>query len=72
MTVASCASRWQEFEQLSNSVDVRGSLVPDALPAAACLDWGAVILTAGRDFLRFPGMRVHLLASIAIVDHMVV
>lgn len=64
-------SRWQEFIQLSRSVDVRGSLVPDALLAATCLDWGAAILTADRDFLRFPGVRVHLLTSIGIVDHTV-
>lgn len=65
-------SRWQEFEQLSNSVDVRGSLVPNALLAATCLDWDAVFLTADRDFLRFPGIRVHLLTSIGIIDHTVV
>ena len=65
-------SRWQEFKQLSNSVDIRGSLVPDALLAATCLDWDAVFLTADRDFLRFPGLRVHLLTSIGIIDHAVV
>ena len=62
-------SRWQEFEHLSSSVDVHGSLVPDALLAATCLDWDAVIMTANRDFLRFPGIRVHLLTSIGIIDH---
>ena len=62
-------SRWQKFKQLSNSVDIRGSLVPDALLAATCLDWDAVILTADRDFLRFPGIRVYLLTSIGIIDH---
>ena len=65
-------SRWQEFEHLSSSVDVRRSLVPDALLAATCLDWNAVFLTADRDFLRFPGLRVHLLTSIGLVDHTVV
>ena len=65
-------SRWQEFKQLSKSMDIRGSLVPDALLATTCLDWNAVFLTADRDFLRFPGLRVHLLTSIGIVDHTVV
>jgi len=65
-------SRWQGFQQLSNSVDARGPLVPDALLAATCLDWDAVFLTADRDFLRFPGIRVHLLTSIGIIDHTVV
>jgi len=31
-----------------------------------------VFLTADRDFLRFPGIRVHLLTSIGIIDHTVV
>ncbi len=65
-------SRWQEFEKLSHLVDIRGPLVPDALLAATCLDWDAVFLTADRDLLRFPGIRVHLLTSIGIVDHTVV
>ena len=64
-------SRWQEFVQLSGTADIRGPLVPDALLAATCLDWGAAIVTADRDFLRFPGLRVHLLTSIGIVDHTV-
>ena len=64
-------SRWQEFARLSHSGDVRGPLVPDALLAATCLDWGAAIVTADRDLLRFPGLRVHLLTSIGIVDHTV-
>ena len=64
-------SRWQEFARLSHSGDVRGPLVPDALLAGTCLDWGAAILTGDRDFLRFPGVRVHLLTSIGIVDHTV-
>lgn len=64
-------SRWLEFVRLSGSEDIRGPLVPDALLAATCLDWGAALVTADRDFLRFPGLRVHLLTSIGIVDHTV-
>lgn len=64
-------SRWHEFVRLCNFGDIHGPLVPDALLAATCLDWGAAIVTADRDFLRFPGVRVHLLTSIGIIDHTV-
>jgi toxin-antitoxin system PIN domain toxin len=64
-------SRWSEFVRLGDSGDIRGPLIPDALLAATCLDWGAAIVTADRDFLTFPGVRVHLLTSIGIIDHTV-
>ena len=37
-------SRWQEFKQLSNSVDIRGSLVPNALLAAYLIEHRACAL----------------------------
>ncbi|MDP4803562.1 MAG: hypothetical protein NWR45_01250, partial [Candidatus Nanopelagicales bacterium] len=64
-------SRWRTYRGLNERVDVRGSLVPDALLAATSLDFGAAILTADRDFLRFPGVRVYLMTSIGIIDHTV-
>lgn len=64
-------TRWRSLRSLSERVEIRGPLVPDALLAATCLDFGASILTADRDFLRFPGIRVHLLTSVGIVDHTV-
>lgn len=64
-------TRWQSLQFLSERVEIRGPLVPDALLAATCLDFGASILTADRDFLRFPGIRVHLMTSVGIVDHTV-
>jgi toxin-antitoxin system PIN domain toxin len=64
-------SRWRTYRELNERVDVRGSLVPDALLAATSLDFGAAVLTADRDFLRFPGVRVHLMTSIGIIDHTV-
>ena len=64
-------TRWQSLQSLSARVEMRGPLVPDALLAATSLDFGASVLTADRDFLRFPGVRVHLMTSIGIVDHTV-
>ena len=64
-------TRWQSLQSLSERVEIRGPLVPDALLAATSLDFGAGVLTADRDFLRFPGVRVHLMTSVGIVDHTV-
>jgi len=61
-------SRWAGFRELTTLVDIRGNLVPDALLAATCIDFGASILTADRDFLTFPGLRVHLITSAGVVD----
>lgn len=66
------ASRWSVFRNVTNRVDARGTLIPDALLAATCHDFGAAILTADRDFLRFPGLQVQLLTSIGVIDHTVV
>lgn len=64
-------TRWRSLQSLSERVDMRGPLVPDALLAATSLDFGASVLTADRDFLRFPGVRVHLMTSAGIADHTV-
>jgi len=64
-------TRWQSLQSLSERVEIRGPLVPDALLAATCLDFGASVLTADRNFLRFPGVRVHLMTSAGIVDYTV-
>lgn len=66
------ASRWNVFRDVTNRVDARGSLIPDALLAATCHDFGAAILTADRDFLGFPGLQVQLMTSIGVIDHTVV
>lgn len=65
------ASRWSVFRDVTNRVDTRGPLIPDALLAATCHDFDAAILTADRDFLRFSGLHVQLMTSIGIVDHTV-
>ena len=65
------ASRWMSFQHLIELSDISGPLVPDALIAATGLDFGASVLTADRDFLRFPGLRVQLMTPIGVVDHTV-
>lgn len=65
------ARRWEVFRNLSELVDISGPLAPDALIAATGLDVNASILTADKDFLRFPGLRVQLMTPIGIVDHTV-
>lgn len=65
------ASRWPIFRDMVETGDVRGKLVPDALLAATCRDLGAGILTADRDFLRFQGLRVHMITPRGLIDHTV-
>jgi uncharacterized protein len=65
------SSRWQIFREMIEPGDIRGPLVPDALLAATCQDCDAGILTADRDFLRFPGLRVHLMTSMGVISHSV-
>lgn len=65
------SSRWPVFEDLIRAGDLRGTSVPDGLIAATCLDLDAGLLTADRDFLRFSGLRVHLLTPMGVVDHTV-
>lgn len=64
-------SRWSVFRELGAEVDISGPLVPDALLAATSIDFGAPLVTADRDFLKFPGLRVHLMTTAGMVDHTV-
>lgn len=59
------------FRTFIEQLDSSGPLVRDALLAATSADFGAAVLTADRDFLRFPGLRVHLMTSVGTVDHTV-
>jgi toxin-antitoxin system PIN domain toxin len=63
--------RWSIFRELIEGGRFVGRLVPDALLVATCVDYGASILTADRDFLNFPGLLVHLMTPAGIVDHVV-
>jgi toxin-antitoxin system PIN domain toxin len=48
---------WAIFDQLCRAASVRGNLVPDAYLAALAIETGAELVTADRDFSRFPGLR---------------
>lgn len=45
------------FEELCAAADARGDLVTDAYLAALAVETGAVLVSADRDFGRFPGLR---------------
>lgn len=51
---------WQIFSRLCVEADVRGALVPDAYLAALAIEHGCEIVTADRDFERFPALRWQL------------
>lgn len=48
---------WDVFANLCKQVGAKGNLIPDAYLAALAIDSGSEIVTADRDFSRFPGLR---------------
>jgi hypothetical protein len=57
---------WSIFQRLCRSVGAKGNLVADAFHAALAIESGAEMITADRDFSRFPGLRWrHPLDSLA-------
>jgi uncharacterized protein len=48
---------WPIFDELCRKAEVRGKLVPDAHLAAIAIENGCELITADRDFRRFPGLR---------------
>jgi uncharacterized protein len=51
------AKFWGIFSNLCRQVDAGGELVPDAYLAALAIEHGCEVITADRDFRRFPGLR---------------
>lgn len=45
------------FEDLCRGADAHGDLVTDAYLAALAIETGAELVSADRDFARFPGLR---------------
>jgi len=45
------------FEDLCEAGDARGDLVTDAYLAGLAIETGAELVSADRDFPRFPGLR---------------
>ncbi|MCK6685837.1 MAG: PIN domain-containing protein [Thermoanaerobaculia bacterium] len=48
---------WALFRQLLEQAQVRGPLVSDAFLAALAIEKGALLVSADRDFSRFPGLK---------------
>ncbi|MGI8618812.1 MAG: type II toxin-antitoxin system VapC family toxin [Gemmatimonadaceae bacterium] len=50
-------AHWDIFAGLCRAVEARGNLIPDAYLAALAIEQGAELVSADRDFTRFPGLR---------------
>ncbi|MFQ5961887.1 MAG: type II toxin-antitoxin system VapC family toxin [Candidatus Methylomirabilales bacterium] len=48
---------WEVFAGLCQTVEARGSLIPDAYLAALAIESGTEWVTTDRDYARFPGLR---------------
>lgn len=51
------AAHWSIFTGLCRAVSATGNLVPDAYLAAVAVEHGCELVTADRNFARFPGLR---------------
>jgi uncharacterized protein len=48
---------WSIFAELCRNADAKGKLIPDAYLAALAMEHGCELISADRDFGRFPGLR---------------
>jgi uncharacterized protein len=48
---------WETFSRLCKAAGAKGNLVSDAYFAALAMESGAEMITADRDYARFPGLR---------------
>lgn len=55
--VGSGERHWMVLKQLLVSAKARGNLVSDAHLAAVSIEHGATLVSADRDFARFPGLQ---------------
>jgi hypothetical protein len=55
--VAPGERHWELFERMCVEGSARGNLVSDAYLAALAIESGSELVTADRDFGRFPGLR---------------
>jgi len=63
LAIAPGPRHWEIFQRLCLDGGARGNLVPDAWLAALAIESGCELVTADRDFARFPGLRwMHPLA----------
>jgi len=57
MIVAPGPRFWPIFTDLCGTVGARGNLIPDTYLAALAIEHGCELITADRDFRKFPGLR---------------
>lgn len=57
VAVAPGARHWEIFADLCGHANAKGNLIPDAFLAALAIETGSELMTADRDFARFPGLR---------------
>ncbi len=57
MVVAPGARFWPIFRGLCETAEARGNLIPEAYLAALAIEHGCELVTADRDFKKFPGLR---------------
>ena len=50
-------SFWGIFADLCGKADARANLIPDVYLAALAIEHGCELVSADRDFLKFPGLR---------------
>jgi toxin-antitoxin system PIN domain toxin len=50
-------NHWPAFRQMLLQGQARGPLITDAALASLTIEYGGVLYTADRDFVRFPGLR---------------
>jgi toxin-antitoxin system PIN domain toxin len=55
--LAPCERHWPILARLCRDGAARGNLVPDAYLAAIAIESGSELVTADRDFTRFPGLK---------------
>ncbi|PKB79957.1 MAG: VapC toxin family PIN domain ribonuclease [SAR202 cluster bacterium Io17-Chloro-G9] len=58
VSIAPGPRHWDIFIRLCREADARGNLIPDAYLAALAIESGSDLVTADRDFSRFPELRV--------------
>lgn len=59
LVLAPGARHWSIFTDLCRRTQATGNLVPDAYLAALAIETGSELVSADRDFKRFPGLRWH-------------
>ena len=57
ISVAPGPRHWEIYERICIAANAKGNLASDAFLAALAIEAGCELITADRDFARFPGLR---------------